>query len=121
VIDKEATLGGSPVKNKDLPGAPKHTFVTNLNWKFYDNAMLNLNHTWRSKAYAFNDFQNNAAQRQKAYNTTNLSLSYQYKNINFFTAVNNLFNQENTIQVQDNAIYPIDFVRTVRVGLRADF
>ena len=48
----------SVVKNKDLPGVPKHTVVANLNYKFLGHAALNLNHTWRSKAYAYNDFAN---------------------------------------------------------------
>ena len=121
IIDKEATLGGAPINNKDLPGVPKHTVVTNLNWKLYENALLNLNHTWRSKAYVYNDFANNASQKQDSYNSTNLALSYQYKNFQVFTAINNIFEQENSIQVQDNAIYPVDFVRTWRVGMKADF
>lgn len=121
IVDKELWLGGSTINNKDLPGAPKHTVVANLNYKFLDNAYLNLNHTWRSLAYAFNDFQNNFQQRQSHYNSTNIALNYQYKNLNFFTSINNIFEQENSIQVADDAIYPVDFVRTWRVGMKADF
>ena len=72
-------------------------------------------------AYAYNDFANNASQKQDSYNSTNLALSYQYKNFQVFTAINNIFEQENSIQVQDNAIYPVDFVRTWRVGMKAYF
>ncbi|MES2547932.1 MAG: TonB-dependent receptor, partial [Pseudomonadota bacterium] len=120
IIDSEND-GTVAIKNKDLPGVPKHTVVANLNYKFLDHATLNLNHTWRAKAYAFNDLQNNLDQKQDNYESTNLALSYQYKNFNFFTAVNNLFEHENSIQIQDDAIYPVDFVRTWRVGMRADF
>jgi len=109
------------IKNKDLPGAPKHSAVANLNYRFLDHASLNLNHTWRSAAYAYNDFENNFKQRQDSYNSTNIALNYQYKNLNFFTAINNIFAQENSIQVADDAIYPVDFVRTWRVGMKADF
>ncbi len=121
IIDNEATLAGAPIKNKDLPGAPKHTVVANLNWKFYENAMLNLNHTWRSKAYVYNDFQNNASQKQDNYESTNIALSYQYKNINVFTSINNIFEHENSIQTRVDALFPVDFVRTWHVGMRADF
>jgi iron complex outermembrane receptor protein len=121
IVDKETTLDGSVISNKDLPGAPKHSIVANLNYKFFDHASLNLNHTWRSKAYAFNDFENNFSQKQDSYNSTNIALNYQYRNLNFFTSINNIFDQENSIQVQDNAIYPVDFVRTWRVGMKADF
>jgi len=121
IVKKEDTIAGQPVRNKDLPGAPKHTFVANVNWQFLDNAHLNLNHTWRSKAYAFNDFQNNLDQKQDAYQTTNLAINYAYKNFSFFAAVNNIFEEENSIQVRDDVIYPVDFVRTWRIGMKADF
>ena len=120
IVDKEDN-GAGAFNGKDLPGVPKHTVVANLNYKFLQHAMFNLNHTWRSKAYAYNDFANNASQKQDSYNSTNLALSYQYKNFQVFTAVNNIFEQENSIQVQDNALYPVDFVRTWRVGMKVDF
>lgn len=121
IIDKDTAFDGSQIINKNLPGAPKHSVIANLNWKFYENAMLNLNHTWRSKAYVYNDFQNNASHKQDNYESTNIALSYQYKNINVFTSINNIFEHENSIQVADDALYPVDFVRTWRVGMRADF
>lgn len=120
ILDSEDD-GSIAIKNKNLPGAPKHTVVANLNYQFLDHANLNLNHTWRSKAYAFNDFQNNFKQKQNNYESTNIALSYQYKNFQVFTSINNIFEHENSIQVQDDAIYPIDFVRTWRIGMKADF
>lgn len=121
IVDKERALDGSIISNKDLPGAPKHTIVANLNYKFFDHASLNLNHTWRAKAYAFNDFENNFSQKQDSYNSTNIAVKYQYRNLNFFAAINNIFDQENSVQVADDAIYPVDFVRTWRIGMKADF
>lgn len=121
IVDNEVGIGGSVINNKDLPGAPKHTVVANLNYRFLHNASLNLNHTWRAKAYAFNDFQNNFTQKQDSYNSTNIAIKYQFRNLNFFAAINNIFDQENSIQVADDAIYPVDFVRTWRIGMKADF
>ena len=121
IIDNEVGLGGSVINNKDLPGAPKHTIVANLNYRFWDNATVNINHTWRSSAYAYNDFENNFKQRQDSYNSTNIAFNYRYKNLNFFTSLNNIFDQKNSIQVADDAIYPVDFVRTWRMGMKADF
>ncbi len=120
IIDKEND-GAGTFNNKDLPGVPKHSVVANLNYQFFNHATLNLNHTWRAKAYAFNDFQNNFKQRQEQYESTNVALNYQYKNYQLFTSINNLFEHENSIQVADDAIYPVDFVRTWRVGVKADF
>lgn len=120
-IDHE-DKGNGRFNGKDLPGVSKHSVVANVNWQFYPNASLNLNHTWRSKAYAFNDFANNFNNKQDAYETTNLALNYQFQRYTLFASVNNLFDQENYIQVgNDNGIYPIDFLRTWRVGMRADF
>jgi iron complex outermembrane recepter protein len=119
-IDRE-DRGAGAYNGKDLPGVPKHSVVANLNWQFYTNAHLNLNHTWRSRAYAFNDLENNFDQKQSTYETTNVALNYQYKNMQFYTSINNLFEHENSIQVADDSIYPVDFVRTWRVGMRADF
>lgn len=119
-IDRE-NEGGGTFNGNDLPGVPKHIVVANLNYQFFEHAQLNFNHNWRSKAYAFNDFQNNFSQRQDSYNSTNIAVNYQYKNLNFFAAINNLFEVENSIQVADDSIYPVDFVRTWRVGMRADF
>ncbi|HEY0267932.1 MAG TPA: TonB-dependent receptor [Methyloradius sp.] len=122
IIDNEIEANGTNISNKDLPGVPKHTVVANLNYKFLDHASLNLNQVWRSEAYAYNDFQNNFSQKQGEYLSTNIAANYQYKNLNFFTAINNLFEHENSIQVGDlTGIYPVDFVRTWRVGMKADF
>ena len=121
IVDKETTFDGSQVENKDLPGVPKHTIVANLNYKFLEHATANLSHSWRSKAYVYNDFTNNASQKQDNYQSTNLALNYQYKNIQVFTSINNIFEHENNIQTAVDAIYPVDFVRTWRVGVKADF
>lgn len=126
IIDKESDFGAA-VKNKDLPAVPKHTVVANLNYQILEHASLNINHTWRAKSYVFNDFLNNAPQKQDNYQSTNIALNYQYNNLNFFAAVNNLFEHENSIQTSDDitspggSTYPVDFVRTWRVGMRADF
>jgi iron complex outermembrane receptor protein len=121
VVDNNVTDSGLMITNKILPGTPKHNLVVNLNYKFYENATLNLNQNLRSGAYAYDDFQNNFSQKQGPYQTTNIALNYQYKNMHFFTAINNLFAHENSIQLQNNVIYPVDFVRTWRVGMKADF
>ena len=120
IIDQENNSGGA-FNGKDLPGAPKHSVVANLNYKFLEHATFNLNQTWRSTAYSYNDFTNTLLQKQSPYLTTNVALSYQYKNIQFFTGINNLFAHENSIQINDAALYPVDFVRTWRVGMKADF
>lgn len=121
IIDSEIRDDGSNIDGKTLPSTPKHSVVANLSYKFLDHASVNLNQVWRSSAYASEDFLNNAAQRQEHYESTNVALSYEYKNMQFFTSVTNLFEHANSIQVRDDTIYPIDFSRTWRVGMKADF
>lgn len=122
IIDRESDGAGAGAFNgKDLPGVPKHTVVANLNYKFFDHAMFNLSHTWRSQAYAANDFGNNFSQKQENYQSTNVAVSYQYENLQFLAAINNLLEHENSIQIRNDAIYPVDFVRTWRVAVKADF
>ena len=120
IIDREPDFAGV-ANGKDLPGAPKHTVVANVNYQFLQHAAVNLNHTWRSKAFIYNDFANNASQKQDSYQSTNIAVNYQYKNVNFFASVNNIFEHENNIQTVVNGLYPVDFVRTWRVGMKADF
>jgi iron complex outermembrane receptor protein len=120
IIDQEND-GAGAFNGKNLPGDPKQTVIANLNYKFFEHANLNLNHSWRSGAYAYNDFSNSAVQRQEHYESTNLALNYQYRNMQFFSSISNLFEHKNSIQIADDAIYPVDFVRTWRVGMKADF
>ncbi len=120
IVDKEVEPGFT-VKNKDLPGVPKHAITANLNYKFLEAGNINLSHAWRQSAYASNDFTNNATQKQGHYESTNIAVSYRYKNAQIFAAVNNIFEHENSLQVADDAIYPVDFVRTWRIGFKADF
>lgn len=119
-IDRE-TQDGVRLNGNDLPGVPKHNVVASVNYKVLENTYVNLSHTWRAKAYAYDDFQNNFTQKQDSYNSTNLAVNYQYKNMNVFTTINNLFAKENSIQVANDALYPVDFVRTWRVGVKLDF
>jgi iron complex outermembrane receptor protein len=120
IMDK-ATQGAGAFDAKNLPGVPEHGVTASLNYVPLPNANLNLSHTWRASSYATNDFANNFTQRQNSYQSTNLALSYQYKNMQMFAAVNNLFEHENALFVQDDAIYPVDYTRQVRLGLKADF
>ncbi len=121
IVDKTITSNNTEINNKDLPGVPRHSFVGNLNYRFLNGINVNLNHVWRSKAYTYNDFQNNFAQKQDNYETTNLAINYAYKNYTIFATLNNIFEHENSVQVRDDAIYPVDFVRTWRIGMKADF
>lgn len=121
VIDHEND-GAGKYDGKDLPGVSRNSMVIGVSYKPTEKIKVNLSQTWRSKAYALNDFENNFTQRQLAYKSTDLMAQYEIqKRTEVYVAVSNLFNHSNGLWVKDNGIYPFDFSRTYKVGLRASF
>jgi len=120
IIDRE-DVGGGAFDGKELPGVPRHNVVLGLNVAVSEQGNLYLSHTWRSKAWALNDFDNNNAQKQREYQSTDLAYRHRMKNVELYAAVNNLFEYENGTWVRDNAIYPIDFERTWKLGAKLSF
>ncbi|MHB1051808.1 MAG: TonB-dependent receptor [Thiobacillus sp.] len=120
LIDREDG-GSGAFDGKDLPGVPRHGVNLGLNWRVTPSSSLNLTHTWRAATWAAEDFDNNNTQKQQAYQSTNLAYQYRYKQFDWFAAVDNLFEQSNGIWVRDNAIYPVNFTRNWRVGMKAEF
>ncbi len=86
-----------------------------------ENGTLSLTQNWRSRAYAAEDFANNFAQKQKAFNTTDLGYSHQLDKFTLFAQVNNLFDQKNGFWLRDDVIYPVNFNRTWYVGAKVSF
>lgn len=120
-IDREDE-GGGAFNGKDLPGVPRHSLVLGLNVKVADKGNLYLSHTWRSKAWAADDFDNNNAQRQRAYQSTDLSYRHRLsRELEVYGAVGNLFERRNGMWVGDDRIYPVDFERTWKLGARLSF
>lgn len=119
IIDSE-NAGGGAYNGKDLPGVPRHGANLGLSWALGDKSSLNLAHVWRSPAYAANDFANSFAQKQAAYHSTDVAYRYKPKNIEYFVAVDNLFERENGMWIRDNVIYPVNFTRNWRIGFKAD-
>jgi len=119
-IDREDRGNGS-YNGKDLPGVPRHTLALGLNWKLAPKSSLNLSTIWRSASFAMSDFDNNNAQKQAPYRRTDLAYRQVVGQIEWFVAVENLFEQKNGIWADDNAIYPVSFTRNWRLGLKADF
>jgi iron complex outermembrane receptor protein len=120
LIDRENS-GGGTFDGKELPGVPRHGVNLGLNWRITPASGLNLMYAWRDETWAAEDFDNNNAQKQQAYQSTNLAYQYRYKNWEWFAAVDNLFEQSNGIWVRDDAIYPVNFTRNWRLGMKVDF
>jgi len=119
-IDREVD-GGGAFNGKDLPGVPEHGVSLGLAYAVTPSATLNVAHVWRSATWAADDFDNNNAQKQAAYQSTDVALRYRRGALEWFAAVDNLFERKNGLWVADNAIYPVSFTRNWRLGLKADF
>ena len=119
LIDREDSSGGA-FNGMELPGVPRHGVNLGLNWRITPTSTLNLTHVWRASAWAAEDFDNNNLQKQQAYQSTGIAYQYRHKNLEWFAAVDNVFEQSNGIWLRDNAIYPVDFTRNWRLGMKVD-
>jgi len=113
-----------------LPGVPKSTISANLTYELYKGLNFTVNQSYRSSSYAISNFTNDPAFKQNQYESTNLILNYKIKNYTFFGSMNNLFEHHNDLAVIGTnpatgnamlAIYPVDFIRTWRLGVKAEF
>lgn len=118
-IDEEDSMNNA-YNGKYMPGVSKHNITLNLEY-IYDNFTTNLTHKYRSEAFAGEDFSNTFSQKQKAYNSTDLSINYKYNSLNIFAKINNIFNQKNGIWLRDNVITPTNFETTYLMGLNYKF
>ncbi|MEQ1593238.1 MAG: TonB-dependent receptor [Thiobacillaceae bacterium] len=106
---------------KELPGVPRHGVNLGLNWHLTPASSLNVTHAWRASTWAAGDFANSNQQKQQAYQSTSLAYQYHYRQWTGFAALDNLFQQSNGIWIGDDAIYPVNFTRNWRLGMKLDF
>lgn len=118
IIDHEIN-GGGAFNGKDLPGVPRHGLILGLGYNLTGKSALNLNQTWRSTAYAAEDFANSFSQKQAAYQSTDLAYRYRDKAYEWSASIDNLFAHQNGLWVHDDAIYPVGFTRNFRLGFKA--
>jgi iron complex outermembrane receptor protein len=119
-IDKEAE-NGEEYSGNDLPGVSDHNIKATLSYLPNKNTTLALSQVYRSEAYAANDFNNDFAQKQNAYKSTDISLTYTKDSLELFAKINNLFNQKNGLWIEDDAIYPLNFATTAVAGFKLRF
>ena len=120
VIDRESD-GGGAFNGKDLPGVPRHHATLSANYRLNHALSMHVTHAWRDSAWAATDFDNNNAQKQATFQSTDLALRYQRGELEWFAAVDNLFKRKHGVWVADDVIYPYGFTRNWRVGLKATF
>ncbi len=119
-IDNENEAAGA-YNGKDLPGVSKHNVTVNYGFNLNKYSGV-LSHKYRSSAYASEDFSNSFTQKQKAYNSTNLSLKYKYnKDLELFAKAQNIFQKKNGLWIADDKIYPVNYSRSYYAGLKYNF
>ena len=118
-IDNE-NEGNGAYNGKDLPGVSKHNLTLGLGYDFYKFSTF-LSHSYKSSAYAINDFKNDFKQKQEAYHSTDFSVSFKHKELEIFGKIQNLFDQKNALWVRDDEIYPVNFERTFFAGMKVSF
>jgi iron complex outermembrane receptor protein len=112
----------SNIKDKELPGVSRHNLTLALDYKPATNHQLGLTHTWRSKAYSMEDFNNSFSQKQKAFQSTSAKYTYSHtKDLDIFVNVDNAFEKANGLWLRDDVIYPSQFTRNWQIGLNARF
>lgn len=120
IIDDEKQNGDDYSGNK-LPGVSDHNAKATLNYLPNEYATLSLTQIYRSEAYAANDLNNNFAQKQDAFNSTDIAATYAKDNWEVFAKINNLFNQKNGLWIKDDAIYPVSFTTTAMAGFKLKY
>ena len=117
-IDKDDNQN---IEDKTLPGVPKHNLSASIGYMPTTQSKVILAHTYRSSAYAMEDFENRFDQKQEVYNSTDVTVSYSFDKVELFAKVQNLLDEDNGLWIHDDAIYPVNFERTWIIGLNGKF
>ena len=121
VIDEETGRNTEDYSGNSLPGVSNHNVKVTLSYLPNEYSTISLTQTYRSEAYAANDFENNFSQKQDAYMSTDISAAYAKDNYEVFAKINNLFNQRNGLWIFDDAIYPVNFTTTAIAGFKIKY
>ncbi len=111
------------IEDNGIPGVSKHNLKISIGYNPNYKTTFIVSQIYRSKAYAMSDFDKSFGKMQ-SYNSTNLSLNYRYKNVDFFAKVNNIFDRKNALFVDNGTsigVYPTNYERTFLFGASVKF
>ncbi len=115
--DRRENSAAGAYDGKEMPGVPRHSLNLAATYAIDASSDATLTHSWRAKSYAIGDFDNNNAQRQAAFEATNLSFRHKRNSMDYFVTFNNIFNRVNGVWTGDNSIYPMNFSRSLIAGI----
>lgn len=121
IIDKEKGRNGEDYSGNNLPGVSDHNIKATLGYTPNKATTIYLTQIYRSKAYAADDFNNNFSQKQDAYMSTDISITYAKESWEVFAKINNIFNQKNGLWIKDDVIYPVNFTTTALAGFKLKY
>jgi len=120
-IDEE-DKGSGAYNNKYLPMVSKHNITASASYNINNTSKVTLTQKYRSSAFSEEDFANNESQKQKAFNSTNVSYLYEYnKDLEFTFDIENLFKNSYGTWLRDDVIYPGNSTRNISTGLTYKF
>ena len=120
IIDEEKE-GTNDFSGNKLPGVSDHNIKATLGYTPDEFTTIALIQTFRSEAYAANDFNNNFSQKQDVYMSTDISATYAKKTWEVFAKINNIFNQSNGLWIKNDSVYPVNFTTTAIAGFKLKF
>ncbi|MDC1114363.1 TonB-dependent receptor [Methylophilaceae bacterium] len=110
-----------------MPGVPRQTLIANVNYQFIGNGFITLSHAWRERSYDMGDFANARDKEQPLYSSTDVSITYNLKNVSkfeevaIFGSINNIFEHTNAIATNGNSFYVSNFQRSFLAGIKVNF
>ncbi len=119
-IDDE-TYNGEKFSGNTLPGVSEHNLKMNIELQATQNTLLLLSQTYRSGAYALDDFNNSFENRQDAYYSTDLTINYTQDRVSYFATINNIFGNTNSVMVKEDVYYPTTHTTTAKAGVKIRF
>ena len=99
----QATFTKGDYSAKEIPAVPHSKINISLTHTFINNFSVHLDTLYRSKMYFINDI-NNALDKLESFWVTNIRISFKKKNIEFYTGINNLFNEKYSEYAATNAV-----------------
>ena len=133
----QAIIDFEPTTGDELPQVSKHNVTFGVDYAPTSKSRVVLGHAYRSEMLSEEDFGNNKSQKNKAYNSTNLSYTYTHKTdagkglfnwwasgprqVDFSAKVENLFENSHGSWLRDDVIYPYHFTRNWSLGAEFKF
>lgn len=115
----EAIIEDGKYKGKTIPWVPKNKYSLRADYKFLKGA-IGAEYNYIGELYSTSDWENKY-NKVNSYSTINLNTSYDYKGINIFGGINNLFDEKYNLYVTKGKNYYPAEDRNYYLGISYEF